>query len=69
MNVVAAEGEIVPAPVKVMPRFALRVKLAVVTKLPPLNVRFVALKLPGTAPKSVSAEILTVPLLKSVPPL
>ena len=57
-----------PAP-RVMPRLAFSVKLAAASKVPPFKTRLPAVALPGTAPRSLSAAITSVPADTVVPPL
>ena len=63
----ASREESVPAPVRLIERFALRVTLAVACSVPPLSVMFVA-ALPGAVPKLASLEIERAPSEIVVPP-
>src|SRR6266571_432696 len=68
VNVVAGSVEIVPAPVKAIPRLAARVKVAVVRSVPPPKTIFPGLAAPGALPRPASAAIATAPALMVVTP-
>jgi len=70
VNVVPEPTEMLPplAP-KLIPRLADSVKVAVVCKIPPFNVKSLAVTLPGAVPKFVSAERLNVPPFIVVAPV
>ena len=57
-----------PEEPRLIPRLALRVKLVVVARVPPLMTREPGVAEPGTVPRLLSVEMLSVPALMVVTP-
>src|SRR3954469_25373798 len=68
VSVVAAATSIVPVDVKAIPRLELSVNVAVVERVPPLNVSCPGVAAPGAAPSLLSAAMVTTPALIVVAP-
>ena len=64
-----ALADIVPVPVKAMPRFELMVVEAVTSSVPPPKVSWPAVGEPGAVPRSLSAPMLSVPAVTVVAPV
>ena len=64
--VLAAASRLPPEEPRLIPRLALRVKLAVVASVPPLRIKEPGVAELGTVPRLLSAEMISLPELMVV---